>query len=135
MSKLYFCKCSHFLLFLSLSTVLIPQFNSSTKIFTLIPMIPTPNSPHSHPDSSHSQPDSLHSRPDSPHSHHSSHSVPRFPIPAFTDSQIKSQSFLDFNNFFMYRLKKFFITTKQTLIKDVIKERNMEWLAERIEIR
>ena len=30
----------------------------------------------------------------------------------------------------MYRLKKFFITAKQTLIKDVIKEWNMEWLAE-----
>ena len=30
----------------------------------------------------------------------------------------------------MYRLKKFFLTVKQTLIKDVTKERNMEWLAE-----
>ena len=29
---------------------------------------------------------------------------------------------LDFNNFFMYRLKRFFITTKQTVIKDVIKD-------------
>ena len=47
----------------------------------------------------------------------------------------KSQSFLDFNKFLMYRLKKFFITTKQTLIKDVIKEWNMEWLTERTEIR
>ena len=37
--------------------------------------------------------------------------------------------------FFMYQLKKFFITTKQTLIKDVIKHWNMEWLAERIEIK
>ena len=35
----------------------------------------------------------------------------------------------------MYRLKTFFTTTKQTLIKDVIKELNMESLAERIEIR
>ena len=35
----------------------------------------------------------------------------------------------------MYQLKKFFITTKQTLIKDVIIEWNMEWLAERIKIR
>ena len=34
----------------------------------------------------------------------------------------------------MYRLKKFFITTEQMLIKDVIKEWNMEWLAERSEI-
>ena len=52
------------------------------------------------------------------------------------NNEIKSQSFLDFNSFFMYRLKKkSFITTKQTLIKDVIKEWNMEWLAERIKIR
>ena len=43
------------------------------------------------------------------------------------------QSFLDFNNFFMYRLKKFFFITKQALIKHVIKEWNIEWLAERIE--
>ena len=35
-----------------------------------------------------------------------------------------------FNNFFVYQLKKFFITTKQKLIKGVTKERNMEWLAE-----
>ena len=33
------------------------------------------------------------------------------------------------------QLKKFFITTKQTMIKDAIKEWNMEWLAEKIEIR
>ena len=32
-------------------------------------------------------------------------------------------------------MKKFFITTKQTLIKDVIIEWNMEWLAERIKIK
>ena len=43
------------------------------------------------------------------------------------------QSFLDFNNFFMYRLKKIFFITKQSLIKHVIKEWNIEWLAERIE--
>ena len=35
----------------------------------------------------------------------------------------------------MYQLKKFFITTKQALIKDVIKEWNMEWLAEEAGIR
>ena len=35
----------------------------------------------------------------------------------------------------MYRLKKFLITAKQTLIKGVIKEWNMEWLTGRIEIR
>ena len=35
----------------------------------------------------------------------------------------------------MYWMKKFFIATKQTLmIKDVIKEWNMEWLAQRIKI-
>ena len=52
-----------------------------------------PHSPHSHPDSLHShldsprsQPDYPRSQPDSPHSHHSPHSVPRFLIPAFTDS-------------------------------------------------
>ena len=33
----------------------------------------------------------------------------------------------------MYRLKKFFFITKQALIKHVIKEWNIEWLAERIE--
>ena len=83
--KLYFHKCTHLLLFLSLSTVLSQQFHSHTKILTLIPFIPTPNSPYSHPYSPHSHTDSLHSyhsHPDSPHSHHSPHSVPRFPIPA-----------------------------------------------------
>ena len=30
----------------------------------------------------------------------------------------------------MYRLEKFFITAKQTLIKDVTKEWNMVWLPE-----
>ena len=44
-----------------------------------------PDSPHSHPDSPHSYLDSPHFHPDSPRSHHSPHSVPRFPIPAFTD--------------------------------------------------
>ena len=68
-----------------------------------------PASQHSHPDSPHSHhshPDYLHSYPDSPHSHHShpdspqfspwfsafssfSHSVLRFPIPAFTESPLK----------------------------------------------
>ena len=76
MSKLYFYKCVHFLLFLSLSTVLIHQFHFYTKILTLITLISTPISSHSH-----------HSHPVSSHSHHSPHSVPRFPIPAFTDSR------------------------------------------------
>ena len=43
----------------------------------------SPHSHHSHSDSPHSH----HSHPVSSHSHHSPHSVPRFPIPAFTDSQ------------------------------------------------
>ena len=34
-------------------------------------------------------PDSSRFHPDSPRSHHSPHSVPRFPIPAFTDSRGK----------------------------------------------
>ena len=131
--------------FLSLSTVIIRQFHSYTKILTLILFIPTPSSPHSHPDSQHfphsnphshhfypdslhshpdfhnsphdsphsypdshhsppdshhshpdsphSLPDSLHSHLDSPHSYHSLHSVPRFLIPAFTDSRILKMSF------------------------------------------
>ena len=100
--NLYFYKCAHFLLFLSLSTVLIHQFHSYTKILTLIPLIPTLNSPHSHSDSPHSHPyrphshpDSLHSHhshPDSPHSHHSPHSVPGFPISACDKTRINSQT-------------------------------------------
>ena len=39
-SKLNFHKCTHFILFLSLSTVIIRQFHSYTKILTLIPLIP-----------------------------------------------------------------------------------------------
>ena len=132
MSKLYFYKFAHFLLFLSLTTVIMHQLHSYMKILTLIPLILTPSFPyshhshldsphssHSHPDSHHSHPDSLHSlhshpdsshshhsnpdsphspdfHPDSPHSHpdspcshHSHHSVPQFPIPAFTDSLTK----------------------------------------------
>ena len=89
---------------------LFPAFPAWFSVFPLrIPAFPTwspyshPDSPHSHPDSPHSHPDSPHSYsdsqpshqshpnspyfyPDSPHSHHSLHSVPRFPILAFTDS-------------------------------------------------
>ena len=39
-SKLNFHKCTHFLLFLSLSTVIIRQSHSYTKVLTLIPLIP-----------------------------------------------------------------------------------------------
>ena len=35
----------------------------------------------------------------------------------------------------MYRLRKFLMTIKRTLIKDVLKEWSMEWLVEKIEIR
>ena len=60
----------------------------------------SPHSPHSHPDSQYSHPHSPHSHPDSrhshfyslhyqPHSRHSPRSVPRFLIPAFTDSLVK----------------------------------------------
>ena len=95
-SKRYFYKCAYFLLFLSLSTVIIRQFHSYTKILTRILFILTHSSSHSHSDSHHSHPDSpyshhshpdsSHSHPESPHSHHSPHSVPQFPIPTFTDS-------------------------------------------------
>ena len=71
MSKLYFYKCAHFLLFLSLSTALVHQFHSSTKIFTLIPLIPTTNFPHSLSYSPHPHPNSWYSHPDSLYSHHS----------------------------------------------------------------
>ena len=107
-SKLYFHKCAHFFLSLSLSTFFIHHLYSYTKILTLIPLIPTPNSPHSHsfplhsypdfPHSHHSYPNSLHSHhshhdfrhyhADSPHFNHSPHFDPRFLIPAFTDSQV-----------------------------------------------
>ena len=83
MSELYFDKCTHFLLFLSLSAVPIHQFHSCTKILTLISLIPTTNSPHSHPYSPYSHHYSLHSHPDSPHSHSDSpHShIPLIPFP------------------------------------------------------
>ena len=75
-----------FLLFLSLPTVFINRFHSYTKNLTLIPLIPTPNSLHSHPDSPHCHPYSPHSHPysphfhsDSPHSHHSHTLIPRIP--------------------------------------------------------
>ena len=58
-------------------------FNSISRIPTLISHIPTQIPRISHPDFGHSHPYSLHSHPHSPHS---PHSVPRFPIQAFTDS-------------------------------------------------
>ena len=97
-SKLYFYKCTPFLLFFSLSTVIIRQFHSYAKILTLIPLIPTlipciprmltlnpriPTFTHWFP----SLPPWFSAFPTwfSP-CHHPPHSVPRFPIPAFTDS-------------------------------------------------
>ena len=59
--KLYFYKRVHFLSLLSLSTVLIHQSHSNTKILTLIPLIPTPNLLHSHPYSPHCHSDYYHS--------------------------------------------------------------------------
>ena len=111
-SKLYFYKCVHIILFLSISTCFTHQFHSYTKILTLILVIPTLNSPHSHPYSSHSHPDSPpshpcsthshpdshHSHPDSPHSHHSPHSFPDSQfrllqiVPFFHDIKIFMQS-------------------------------------------
>ena len=53
-----------------------------------------PDSPHSHPHSSHSHPNFPHSHTYflnfHPHSRHSSHSIPRFSFPAFTDSLLRS---------------------------------------------
>ena len=66
-----------------------------------LPLFPafSPHSSHSHPDSSHFHPAfpplSLHSHLHSPHF---PHSVPRFPIPAFTDSQrIQCLHFSEYN--------------------------------------
>ena len=102
-SKLYFYKCAHFLLSLSLwHSPLFPAFQPWFLAFSpLFPAFPTwfpvfpahsthsQHPPHSHPDSLHSHPDSPHSHPDSLHSYDSPHSILRFPIPAFfTDSQI-----------------------------------------------
>ena len=83
-----------------------------------------PDSPHSHPDSPHSHLYSPHSHPHSPHSHSDSphshldssrshpdfrrshpdspYSVPRFPILAFTDSQL----------FLTLVQKKYFLTER-----------------------
>ena len=85
-------------------TILISFFvsiSTKRKLYKLSFRFLSFNSPHSlyfHTDFSHSQPHSTHSHPNSPQSHsyslhyhpqssHSPYSVPRFPIPAFTDSQ------------------------------------------------
>ena len=79
-----------------------------------------PDSPHSHHDSPHSQLDSPRSLPDSPRSHpysprchHSPHSVPQFPIPAFTDSK-KSTSICDYIHFYDWDS---LLTTLSTLFR------------------
>ena len=62
-------------------------------LITLIPDIPThipafpPRLPTFHLDSLHSHLDSPRSHPNPLRSHHSCYSVPRFPIPTFTDSR------------------------------------------------
>ena len=81
----------------------------------------SPHSQHSHPDSPHSHPDfppshldSPRSHPDSPRSYHSPHSVPRFPIPAFTGSRnmlILKIFFLNIHNY-DYKLLNLFIFSK-----------------------
>ena len=54
-----------------------------------------PDFPHCHPDFPQSYPDSPRFHLNSLRSHHSPHSVPRFPIPAFTDSlKLPSAKFL-----------------------------------------
>ena len=72
---------------LSLSTTIIHQFHSYTKILTLTTFIPTPSSPRSQPDCPHSHHlhlDSTDSHHHPPHFHHSLILFP-IPIPAFTD--------------------------------------------------
>ena len=59
-SKLYFYKLAHFILFLSLSTFFIHHFYSNAKILTLIPLISS-NFPHCYPDFPHFQPHLPHS--------------------------------------------------------------------------
>ena len=72
----------------------------------------------SHPYSPHSHLSSPYFHPDSPHSHHSPHySVPRFPIPAFTDSQ----DFINRNFVFsilatLYRIGNIFINILQLCV-------------------
>ena len=82
-SKLYFYKCAHFLLFLTLSTIFIYHSTPIQRLSPWFPSLPLPippfpafppyfprsdtDSPHSH----HSHPDFLHFHPDCPHSHHS----------------------------------------------------------------
>ena len=83
-----------------------PKFSTFLPLFLAFPpwfpAFPphSPHSPQSHPDSQYSHPQSPHSHPDFPHSHfyslhsqphsrHSPRSVPRFPMPAFTDSLVK----------------------------------------------
>ena len=111
----------HFFLFLYLSTDLIHQLHSYTKILTLVSLLPISSflhfyhyssyshsySPHTRPDSPYYYPDSFyshhfvpvflhsyHSNPDSPYSHHSPHSVPQFPVPDFIDSQVTNETLI-----------------------------------------
>ena len=78
-SNLYFYKCTHFLLFLSLSTFFLHHFHAYKKILTLISLIPIPNLPHSHHYSSHFHPDSAHFSPLFPALPHWFPAFPLFP--------------------------------------------------------
>ena len=72
-------------------SILIPRISHiPTPIPTLIPRIPIiPRIPHiPSPQSPYSHPNSPYSHRDSSHSLYFSHSIPRFPILAFTDSRI-----------------------------------------------
>ena len=113
-SKLYFYKCVHIILFLSLSTCFTHQFHSYTKILTLILVIPTLNSPHSHPYSSRSHPDSPHSHPYSTHSHpdsHHSHPDSRHSHPDSRHSHHSPHSFPD-SQFRLLQIVPFFMISK-----------------------
>ena len=88
--------------------------------------IPSPNSTYSHPDSPYSHPyfkhsdsDSLHSKPDSPYSHPDSpHSVLRFPILAFTYSQIFDIINILFNLLFFYLILEPFLRENVSIPTD-----------------
>ena len=86
--------------------------------FSLHFHLDSPYSQHFHSDSSHSSTrsphphhshrDSSHSHPDSPHFYHPFHSIPRFAIPDFTDSQLIVYAFrinLGIRHFPLYGLK------------------------------
>ena len=80
--ELSFDKCAHLLLFWLLSTLWIYYLHCCSMSFLALYLS-------FHLDSLHLHPDSLHSNTDS---RHFTHSVPQFPILAFTDSLLGLQS-------------------------------------------